>query len=101
MTHDFQGMTVDELLEARETIQALLASKADQLEDQARRLRGEIAPRPHAQRPQQTPGSKRPIKYRGPNGEAWTGVGAKPRWLRPLLDQGRALDEFRVNAAAA
>jgi DNA-binding protein H-NS len=37
-----------------------------------------------------------PVKYKGPNGEAWTGRGQKPVWLAELLKQGRQIEEFLV-----
>lgn len=39
-----------------------------------------------------------PIKYRDPEypEHAWSGRGVKPRWLVTLLNQGRAIEEFRV-----
>lgn len=36
------------------------------------------------------------IKYRGPNGEAWSGRGSTPRWLMALENQGKARTEFLV-----
>jgi len=40
------------------------------------------------------------IKYRGPNGETWTGGrGRKPRWVTEALKQGRDLSEFAVGGA--
>lgn len=36
-------------------------------------------------------------KYRGPNGETWSGRGLTPRWLATLLEQGRLKDEFAIN----
>ena len=40
---------------------------------------------------------KSPIKYRGPNGETWSGGrGRKPQWIQQALQQGRNLDEFAV-----
>lgn len=35
-------------------------------------------------------------KYRGPNGEAWSGRGLKPRWLAALLAEGRTKEEFAI-----
>ena len=35
-------------------------------------------------------------KYRGPNGETWTGRGVTPRWMAGLLAQGRTKDEFAI-----
>ncbi|MES2510160.1 MAG: H-NS histone family protein [Pseudomonadota bacterium] len=37
------------------------------------------------------------VKYRGPNGEAWSGRGLTPRWLATLLSQGRNKDDFLIN----
>ena len=39
---------------------------------------------------------KAPIKYRGPNGETWTGRGLKPRWITTLMDSGTALESLLV-----
>jgi DNA-binding protein H-NS len=41
-------------------------------------------------------GAKRRIKYRGPGGEAWSGVGRKPKWVEAALAAGRSLAEFEV-----
>lgn len=35
-------------------------------------------------------------KYRGPDGETWSGRGLTPRWLAALMTQGRAKEEFSV-----
>lgn len=35
-------------------------------------------------------------KYRGPNGETWSGRGLTPRWLTTLLAQGRVKEEFAI-----
>lgn len=37
-------------------------------------------------------------KYRGPNGETWSGRGLRPKWLTVLVDAGKAMDDFRVAA---
>lgn len=37
------------------------------------------------------------IKYRGPNGETWSGGrGRKPQWVTEVLKQGRKLEDFAV-----
>jgi len=37
------------------------------------------------------------VKYRGPNGETWSGGrGRKPQWVQDVLQQGRSLEEFSV-----
>lgn len=38
-----------------------------------------------------------PAKYRGPNGESWSGGrGRKPQWVTEALKQGRKLEEFEI-----
>lgn len=37
-----------------------------------------------------------PAKFRGPNGETWTGRGLAPRWLQAELAQGKAKEDFAV-----
>lgn len=40
------------------------------------------------------------VKYRGPNGETWSGGrGRKPQWVTQALQQGRSLEEFAVKGA--
>jgi len=41
-------------------------------------------------------GRKAPIKYRGPNGEMWSGRGSTPRWLALLETRGRRRDGYLV-----
>mgnify|MGYP001627290502 CR=1 FL=1 len=41
--------------------------------------------------------AKSPVKYRGPNGETWSGGrGRKPQWVVQALQEGRNLEEFAV-----
>jgi DNA-binding protein H-NS len=37
-------------------------------------------------------------KYRGPNGESWSGRGLTPKWLTALIAQGHTKESFAVNA---
>ncbi len=37
-----------------------------------------------------------PAKYRGPNGETWSGRGLMPRWLAALVAQGQNKEEFAI-----
>jgi DNA-binding protein H-NS len=37
-----------------------------------------------------------PAKFRGPNGETWSGRGLMPRWLSTLVAQGRTKEEFAI-----
>ena len=51
-----------------------------------------------AQKPKRGPtaGYKVPVKYRGPNGEEWSGRGRLAGWLQKLIEQGRSKEEFKV-----
>jgi DNA-binding protein H-NS len=41
------------------------------------------------------------IKYRGPNGETWSGGrGRKPQWVTQALQAGHKLEDFAVKGAA-
>lgn len=35
-------------------------------------------------------------KFRGPNGETWSGRGLTPRWLAALVAQGKTKEEFAI-----
>ncbi len=35
-------------------------------------------------------------KYRGPDGQAWSGRGLMPRWLSALVAQGQSKEEFAI-----
>lgn len=37
-------------------------------------------------------------KFRGPNGETWSGRGLTPKWLAILVAQGRTKEEFAIAA---
>ncbi len=37
-------------------------------------------------------------KFRGPNGETWSGRGLMPRWLAALVAQGKNRDEFAIGS---
>ena len=37
-------------------------------------------------------------KYRGPNGETWTGRGLMPKWLSALVAQGQSKESFAISA---
>ena len=49
-----------------------------------------------ARKPRDDIGAKRAAKYRGPNGEEWSGRGRMPNWLAALEAGGRGREEFLV-----
>ena len=38
-----------------------------------------------------------PAKYRGPQGQTWTGRGIAPKWLSELLVDGKTREDFLIN----
>ena len=42
-----------------------------------------------------------PAKYRGPQGQAWSGRGNTPRWLNDLLVDGKTREDFLISSEAA
>ena len=42
------------------------------------------------------PGRKRPVRFRGPNGEEWAGCGKTPGWLKRQIKAGRQMEDFAV-----
>jgi len=42
------------------------------------------------------PRGKQPAKYRGPNGEEWSGRGPSPRWMKPFLAKGKTKADFLI-----
>ena len=53
-----------------------------------------------ARKPRDEIGTKRPAKYRGSNGEEWSGCGRQPRWLTALMAEGRNREEFRLQPSS-
>ena len=49
-----------------------------------------------ARKPRDDIGTKRAAKYRGPNGEEWSGRGRTPNWLAALEAEGRRREEFLI-----
>jgi DNA-binding protein H-NS len=42
------------------------------------------------------PGTTVAAKYRGPNGESWSGRGLTPKWLAALVAGGKKKEEFAI-----
>ncbi|WP_430727125.1 H-NS family nucleoid-associated regulatory protein [Variibacter gotjawalensis] len=41
-------------------------------------------------------GTRLRVKYRGPNGEEWSGRGLRPIWLRDQIKRGRREEQFLI-----
>jgi DNA-binding protein H-NS len=90
------------LCQLRDEIGALLKKRADDLQRELNRLTGGAAvggPAQGGREPIPATGKKVAPKYRGPNGETWTGRGLKPRWLTAAINDGRQLTDFLIIAA--
>ena len=119
---DLDGMTVQQLTAL---IARAEAKRRDKLEDARAALRAEMeqrtaelgialgdlfstagqqAPAEQAaakngrrtRKPRGDTGAKRAAKYRGPNGEEWSGRGRMPIWLAALEAEGRGREEFLI-----
>jgi DNA-binding protein H-NS len=49
-----------------------------------------------AKRETKHPRGKQPARYRGPNGEEWSGRGPAPRWMKPFLAKGKTKADFLI-----
>lgn len=55
-----------------------------------------VAPGKRARAAGKKSGIPAPIKFRGPNGETWSGRGLMPRWLSALVAAGQPRESFAV-----
>lgn len=82
----------------REELQKLAQERGFSMTD----LFGELAPHATEKRGRksgETGKSQRPpveAKYRGPNGELWSGRGRMPKWLHAAEAEGKARDSFLI-----
>jgi DNA-binding protein H-NS len=63
-------------------------------------LLGDMAPtggnRRRNARPEKKTRASAAVKYRGPNGEPWSGRGRPPRWVQAVEAEGRSRADFAV-----
>jgi len=108
---DLDGMSVQELTALRDVAEAKRREKLDAARDQvlaeARAKLAELGLTLEAALPAATAagqggkarknaGTPLPVKYRGPNGEEWSGRGRLPNWLQALEATGKTRDQFWV-----
>jgi DNA-binding protein H-NS len=82
-------MPIDELLTMRRDIDALLEAKGTAMQKLLYEIESRIG-RLRIPRPTRQP------KYRGPNGETWSGRGRRPDWIVAALKSGRTLASMTV-----
>jgi DNA-binding protein H-NS len=88
---DFKSLSLDQQLQAYPEITAALNAAKE-----ARRRQLEEEIRGLGFKPGEAAKKAVRIKYRGPNGETWSGVGAVASWLRKLKDAGEDIERYRV-----
>ena len=47
-------------------------------------------------KPRSDAGKPAAVKYRGPDGQEWSGRGCPPAWLAEVMKGGRSREDFRV-----
>jgi DNA-binding protein H-NS len=85
------------LCKLRDEIAALLNSRAEDLRRELDRLTGG-AVADGGGNGSKTKGKKIAPKYRGPDGDTWTGRGVKPRWLTSAMNEGKKPEDFLIVA---
>jgi DNA-binding protein H-NS len=98
----FATLSNEALCKLRDEIAALLNGRAKDLQREIDQLTGGTVAiggnadsggnGAKAKRKRATP------KYRGPDGETWSGRGMKPRWLTGALKEGKKLEDFLIVA---
>ena len=95
------SMSASDLIDLREKIDRVLAAKIHlertALEASLRKLAGHGETKSGRGRTKSAlAGKKVAPKYRGPDGETWTGRGLKPRWLMEALKGGKKIEQFLI-----
>jgi DNA-binding protein H-NS len=85
-------LRLEKLEEARNALAAKIQAECDELGLSPEEVLGIRSGR----RGQRVNTSSVSIKYRGPQGETWTGRGIAPLWLRKLEEEGHDREEYRV-----
>ena len=105
MLPDATTMSDEELKELSKKIQALLSKREEQRKDEVAAqikalaesagLTVEISGTEKVKRKGR---SKLQPKFRHPSDSSltWSGIGAKPKWLREMERSGRSAEEFRI-----
>ncbi|MCK8786762.1 H-NS histone family protein [Roseomonas sp. NAR14] len=117
-TIDLDSMTAEELRALITAAEAKFAEKREdalqalktEMEERAKQLGlsvgdlfGYAPPESHdsargGRKPRKDAGKTIEPKYRGPNGEEWTGRGRKPKWLMAAEADGKDPEQFRIAA---
>lgn len=102
---NLKSMSADQLIDLRSDIDKVLSAKVslerkelraklDKLDQFGKGKRTAKGVRAHPLK-----GGKVAPRFRGPEGETWSGRGLRPKWLTALLEAGRKIEEFSIDAA--
>ena len=78
------------------TIKDLQSAKPAKVEKVGRRKVGTGKPGRPAKKAAKKSANPVAIKFRGPNGETWSGRGLTPKWLSTLIAEGKSKQDFAV-----
>jgi len=98
-TRDFDKTVADILVKMK----AFGITIKDLTPGQRRRVKSKASVRPKVFSKGATTTALRPTgpvaaKFRGPNGETWSGRGLTPRWMAALVAQGQPKENFAVQS---
>jgi DNA-binding protein H-NS len=102
--YDLDVLTTIELLDLRDYANRLIQQRIKKERSEIERTLARISEatdegHPSGRRGLSLKGTKVQAKYKDPqSGQTWSGRGAHPRWLKPLLQQGRKLEDFAIGA---
>jgi DNA-binding protein H-NS len=85
------------LCKLRDEIAEELKRRAESLHRQIDQLVGPTSSANIEHRSEPRKRRKAAPKYKGPNGENWSGRGNKPRWLTIAMIEGKQLDDFLID----
>jgi DNA-binding protein H-NS len=81
---------------ARHTFLAEMTEKAAAIGLDLSTLFTSPAPRKSGRKPRSDAGKRAAVKYRGPNGEEWSGRGRRPNWVTEAMKGDKKLEDFAV-----
>jgi DNA-binding protein H-NS len=90
------------LAQLREQMAAYSITAEDLSRPAAKAVRPKASPaKPVSPAKGKKPVVQSPAKYRGPEGQEWSGQGTAPKWLNALLVDGRTREDFLIRSDAA
>ena len=103
----FAKMSLEALVDLRDSVSAAISEQAENLRAQLAALTGGGEPgnarrrgRPPAKRGLTLKGRTVAPKYRDKHGNTWSGRGAEPRWMRDAIKGGAKRDDFLIGKPA-